>query len=44
MNRCEFIVLLDGAAVWPHTGHAQIWKPQVKKPSTRSTRRWVTVT
>jgi hypothetical protein len=20
--------------VWPHTDHAQIWKPQVKKPST----------
>jgi hypothetical protein len=44
ITRREFISLLDGAAVWPDTGHAQIWKLQVKKPSTRSTRRWVTVT
>jgi hypothetical protein len=37
MRRRESITLLGGAAVGPHTGHAQIWKPQVKKLSTRST-------
>jgi len=41
MRRREFITLLGGVA-----GHRScvIWKPQVKKPSTHSTRRWVTVT
>jgi hypothetical protein len=44
MKRCEFITLLGGAGSGRTTGHAQIWKLQVKKPRTRSTRRWVTVT
>ena len=44
MNRRDFITLLGGAAGLAAQGSCVIWKPQVKKPSTRSTGRWVTVT